>query len=60
MVNGSGLNREFHHCIFAGNKIRYTSRKFLQSTERRIYMWTKPTAQDKRFGFEVTMYIAAR
>ena len=23
-------------------------------------MWTKPQAQDKRFGFEVTMYIAAR
>ncbi|NBW57582.1 pyrroloquinoline quinone precursor peptide PqqA [bacterium] len=23
-------------------------------------MWTKPTAQDKRFGFEVTMYIASR
>ncbi|MFZ4600628.1 MAG: pyrroloquinoline quinone precursor peptide PqqA [Terrimicrobiaceae bacterium] len=23
-------------------------------------MWTKPIAQDKRFGFEVTMYIASR
>lgn len=23
-------------------------------------MWTKPTADDRRFGFEVTMYIAAR
>ena len=23
-----------------------------------INMWTKPTAQDKRFGFQVTMYIA--
>jgi coenzyme PQQ precursor peptide PqqA len=23
-------------------------------------MWTKPQAQDTRFGFEVTMYIAAR
>ncbi|NDB83121.1 MAG: pyrroloquinoline quinone precursor peptide PqqA [Alphaproteobacteria bacterium] len=23
-------------------------------------MWTKPTAQDTRFGFEITLYIAAR
>jgi coenzyme PQQ precursor peptide PqqA len=23
-------------------------------------MWTKPTAQDMRFGFEITMYIANR
>jgi coenzyme PQQ precursor peptide PqqA len=23
-------------------------------------MWTKPAAADLRFGFEVTMYIAAR
>ncbi|MAC66744.1 MAG: pyrroloquinoline quinone precursor peptide PqqA [Burkholderiaceae bacterium] len=23
-------------------------------------MWTKPTATDLRFGFEVTMYIAAK
>jgi coenzyme PQQ precursor peptide PqqA len=23
-------------------------------------MWTKPAASDLRFGFEVTMYIAAR
>lgn len=27
---------------------------------KEMNMWTKPTAQDKRFGFEVTMYIAAR
>jgi len=25
-----------------------------------MIMWTKPAAQDKRFGFEITMYIAAR
>jgi coenzyme PQQ precursor peptide PqqA len=28
--------------------------------ERRKTMWTKPTATDLRFGFEVTMYIAAK
>jgi len=27
---------------------------------RSITMWTKPAASDLRFGFEVTMYIAAR
>ena len=27
---------------------------------RRNTMWTKPTATDLRFGFEVTMYIAAK
>jgi len=27
---------------------------------RRKTMWTKPTATDLRFGFEVTMYIAAK
>jgi len=25
-----------------------------------LTMWTKPAAADLRFGFEVTMYIAAR
>ena len=25
--------------------------------ERRIIMWTKPTATEMRFGFEVTMYV---
>ena len=23
-------------------------------------MWTKPTATDLRFGFEITMYVAAK
>ena len=27
---------------------------------RRNIMWTKPIATDLRFGFEVTMYIAAK
>jgi len=25
--------------------------------ERRTIMWTKPTATEMRFGFEVTMYV---
>ena len=29
-------------------------------TQRSFTMWTKPAAADLRFGFEVTMYIAAR
>jgi coenzyme PQQ precursor peptide PqqA len=31
-----------------------------QPNSRSFTMWTKPAASDLRFGFEVTMYIAAR
>ena len=30
---------------------------FIYTKERRIAMWTKPTATEMRFGFEVTMYV---
>ena len=33
---------------------------FLILKKRRIHMWTKPTATDLRFGFEITMYVAAK
>jgi coenzyme PQQ precursor peptide PqqA len=32
----------------------------VQSSTMEKIMWNKPVAQDYRFGFEVTMYIAAR
>ncbi|OUW02740.1 MAG: coenzyme PQQ precursor peptide PqqA [Betaproteobacteria bacterium TMED156] len=25
-----------------------------------MHMWTKPSATDLRFGFEITMYVAAK
>jgi len=34
--------------------------QLLNLFQRRMTMWTKPTAIEARFGFEVTMYIAAR
>jgi coenzyme PQQ precursor peptide PqqA len=38
-----------------------STRYVIASTNlRRMTMWTKPAAADLRFGFEVTMYIAAR
>lgn len=30
---------------------------FIYTEERRSTMWTKPTATEMRFGFEVTMYV---
>ncbi len=29
----------------------------VQTTLRRIIMWTTPAATEMRFGFEVTMYV---
>lgn len=42
------------------NKTIKHNNPIAQSRALERIMWTKPTAQDVRFGFEVTMYIAAR
>jgi coenzyme PQQ precursor peptide PqqA len=31
--------------------------QYVKSLTRRITMWTTPSAQEMRFGFEVTMYV---
>jgi coenzyme PQQ precursor peptide PqqA len=35
-------------------------RQYLILLTRRTIMWTKPSAQEMRFGFEVTMYVMNR
>jgi coenzyme PQQ precursor peptide PqqA len=39
---------------------RFIFRRATQYHSRSLAMWTKPAAADLRFGFEITMYIAAR
>jgi coenzyme PQQ precursor peptide PqqA len=38
-------------------KVNQWLRKPENFKPRRYTMWTKPTAQEMRFGFEVTMYV---
>ena len=37
----------------------HTNAKYVNLKEN-IMQWTTPSAQDMRFGFEITMYIASR
>ncbi len=42
--------------------LRYNTDTYICSMlfQKGTIMWTKPTATDMRFGFEITMYIANR
>jgi coenzyme PQQ precursor peptide PqqA len=61
MIRRSDFRRILPYTVYKYFKQQNIVAEYLKTfTQRRMIMWTKPAAADLRFGFEVTMYIAAR
>lgn len=58
-----GLAREgpeSHHALRDETRPADASRRSCHLKKETLMQWTTPTACDFRFGFEITMYVAAR
>ena len=61
MVAGLGPGPPAREHTVLGHKLPATTGRRCETRERRFNMqWTTPTATDLRFGFEITLYVAAR
>ena len=61
MIRGLGWARPWSDHASRDRRIPAVASRLLFHLSRRLPMkWQTPTATDYRFGFEITMYVAAR
>ena len=61
MIRGLGRGQSWSDHASRDRRIPAVASRLLCHLSRRLQMkWQTPTATDYRFGFEITMYVAAR